>query len=67
MDICPENILKTTRTALAKLLRSHGKLPYPVKDMASVQIAADSICSDRITPVFTLSSVSGQGTLFFLI
>ena len=61
MDICPENILKTTRTALAKLLRSHGKMPFPVKDMAAVQVAADTICSDRIVPVFTLSSVSGQG------
>lgn len=61
VDICPENILKTTRTALAKLLRAHGKMPYPVKDLAAVQVAADSIASQRITPVFTLSSVSGQG------
>lgn len=61
VDICPENILKTTRTALAKLLRSHGKMPFPVKDMAAVQVAADSIASDRITPVFTISSVTGQG------
>ncbi len=61
VDICPENILKTTRTALAKVLRANGKMPFPVKDMAAVQTAADSIVSDRITPVFTLSSVSGQG------
>jgi GTPase len=61
VDICPANILKTTRTALAKLLRAHGKMPFPVKDMAAVQTAADSIASDRITPVFTISSVSGAG------
>lgn len=61
VDICPENILKTTRTALAKLLRAHGKMPFPVKDLVGVQTAADSLCSDRITPVFTLSSVTGQG------
>jgi len=61
VDICPENILKTTRTALAKLLRSNGKMPFPVKDMTAVQTAADSIISDRITPVFTISSVTGQG------
>jgi len=61
LDICPENILKTTRTALAKLLRSHGKMPFPVKDMAAVDTAADSIASNRITPVFSLSSVTGQG------
>ncbi len=63
VDICPENILKTTRTALAKLLRAHGKMPFPVKDLAGVQTAADSLCSDRITPVFTLSSVTGQGMI----
>jgi GTPase len=61
VDICPPNILKTTRTVLAKLLRSHGKLPFPVKDLAAVQTASESILSDRITPVFTISSVTGQG------
>lgn len=61
VDICPPNILKTTRTALAKLLRSNGKMPFPVKDSEAVQTAADNILSDRITPVFTLSSVTGHG------
>jgi GTPase len=61
VDICPENVLKTTRTALAKLLRASGKMPFPVKDMAAVQTAAESIAFDRITPVFTISSVTGQG------
>lgn len=61
VDICPPNILKTTRTALAKILRANGKMPFPVKDMAAVDTAAESIASDRITPVFTLSSVTGQG------
>jgi GTPase len=61
VDICPPNILKTTRTALAKLLRSHGKMPFPVKDEAAVQTAVDSIGSNHIVPVFTLSAVSGHG------
>lgn len=61
MDICPPNVLKNTRTTLANLLRANGKMPYPVKDMASVEAAADSIVSNRITPVFALSSVTGQG------
>jgi hypothetical protein len=29
--------------------------------MEAVQTAADSILSDRVTPVFTISSVTGQG------
>jgi len=61
VDICPEGILKQTRVTLAKLLRANGKLPFPVKDETAVQAAADSIASNRITPVFAISSVSGQG------
>lgn len=36
-------------------------MPFPVKDDVAVQTAADSIASNRITPVFTISSVTGQG------
>ena len=60
LDIAPENVLKTTRRTLAKLLRENGKMPYPVKDMDAVEAAADSIVSNRITPVFSISSVTGQ-------
>jgi GTPase len=111
MDICPENVLKSTRRTLAKLLRDNGtiiiimivilllvklnylpllclmlalisfsisifilisspsslagKMPYPVKDMDAVHAAADSIVSDRIIPVFSISSVTGQGFFHF--
>ena len=61
IDICPPNILKQTRQTLAKLLRANGKMPYPIKDASSVVAAAESIASNRITPVFALSSVSGLG------
>lgn len=61
IDICPPNILKQTRQTLAKLLRSNGKMPYPVKDMSNVAAAAESIATNRITPVFALSNVSGMG------
>ena len=61
VDICPPNVLKTTRTALAKLLRAQGKMPFPVKDEAAVGTAVDSIGSNHVVPVFTVSSVTGQG------
>lgn len=61
VDIAPPEILKSTRTTLAKLLRANGKVPFPVKDIASVSTAASTMATDRITPVFTMSSVSGQG------
>ena len=61
LDICPKDVLQHTRRTLAKLLRANGKMPYPVKDMDAVQAAVDSIASNRITPVFSISSVSGLG------
>lgn len=61
VDICPRDVLQHTRRTLAKILRSYGKMPYPVKDMEAVTIAAESVSSKRITPVFAISSVTGQG------
>eukprot|EP00607_Mallomonas_marina_P008546 CAMPEP_0182417712 /NCGR_PEP_ID=MMETSP1167-20130531/2144_1 /TAXON_ID=2988 /ORGANISM="Mallomonas Sp, Strain CCMP3275" /LENGTH=568 /DNA_ID=CAMNT_0024591435 /DNA_START=200 /DNA_END=1906 /DNA_ORIENTATION=- len=61
IDICPSEVLQHTRKTLAKLLRSNGKMPYPVKDMSAVHAAVDSITSNRITPVFGISSVTGLG------
>ena len=59
IDICPKDVLQHTRKTLAKLLRANGKMPYPVKDAEAVQAAVDSIASNRITPVFNISSVTG--------
>lgn len=61
VDIAPESVLKQTRQTLARYLRKSNKLPYPIKDMNQVAAAADSIASDRVTPVFAISSVTGQG------
>ncbi len=60
-DISPSAIMKTTKMSLAKVLRSHGKMPFPVKDHSAIDTAVQAIVSDRITPVFTISSVTGQG------
>jgi len=61
IDIAPVPVLKQTRQTLAKFLRHNGKMPYPVKEMSQVEAAADSIASDRVTPVFAISNVSGHG------
>lgn len=61
VDICPQNILVNTRKTLAKLLRENGKMPYPVKELPAVEAAVGSIVSNRITPVFNISSVKGTG------
>mmetsp|Transcript_18240 Transcript_18240/g.24031 ORF Transcript_18240/g.24031 Transcript_18240/m.24031 type:complete len:478 (+) Transcript_18240:130-1563(+) len=61
IDIAPAPVLKQTRKTLAKFLRHNGKMPYPVKEEAHAEAAADSIASDRVTPVFAISNVTGQG------
>merc|ERR1712023_504302 len=57
VDICPQPVLKQTRQTLAKYLRSNRKMPYPVKQLDQVDAAAEAVASDRITPVFAISSV----------
>ena len=62
IDMCPQPVLKQTRQDLAKFLRANRKMPYPVKDGAAVAAAAEAVASDRITPVFAVSSVSDKVT-----
>lgn len=43
-----------------QILRANGKHPFPVKDTQAAITAAESISGGRLTPVFTLSTVSGK-------
>lgn len=61
MSYSPVDVLKDTRKNLAKVLRANRKMPFPVKDISSVHAAAESIFSNRVTPVFSLSAVTGLG------
>jgi len=61
IDICPQGVLQNTRKTLARLLRENGKMPYPVKEESSVSAAVEAVVSNRITPVFSISAVKGQG------
>ena len=61
IDIAPPTVLKQTRRTLAKFLRSSGKVPFPMKEPSQVDTAAQFVHSDRITPVFAISSVTGTG------
>lgn len=61
IDICPQPVLKQTRQVLARCLRQQQRMPMPVKDEAQVIAASESIEAGRITPVFSVSSVSGLG------
>jgi translation elongation factor EF-Tu-like GTPase len=60
IDIAPPNVLKHTRQTLAGILRENGKMPFPVRDEAAVTAAVESIGTNRVTPVFNISAVTGQ-------
>nr|CAG4718452.1 unnamed protein product [Naegleria fowleri] len=62
VDICPENVLKQTVETIHKILKLPGvrKLPYHVKNEDDVVTCAKNLASDRISPIFFLSSVTGE-------
>jgi GTPase len=61
----PPNVLQTTLTQLSKILRSPGcrRNPVYVKNTGmSVELARDrAFVSERVTPIFLCSNVTGAG------
>lgn len=62
IDICPENVLKDTIQTIHKILKLPGvrKIPYHIKTEDDVLTCAKNIAHDRITPIFMVSSVTGE-------
>lgn len=66
IDLCPDNVYKENLENLLKLLRSNlvNRVPIVIKSLESHEELAklsDSMLSDRICPIFPVSSVSSQG------
>lgn len=63
IDLCPENVYKENFDNLLKLLRSNlvNRVPILIKEQEELTKCADSILSDRICPIFTVSSVTSIG------
>jgi len=63
LDIAPPEILKQTLEYLTKVLKSTGamKLPMIVKESDDINVIAQSVMSDRVCPIFCVSSVQGDG------
>ncbi|KAK9448467.1 P-loop containing nucleoside triphosphate hydrolase protein [Limtongia smithiae] len=63
IDMCPPNVLQATITQLNKILRSAGcrKLPIFIDSPQAVTEAATNFVSQRICPIFQISSVTGTG------
>jgi GTPase len=63
IDQTSPNIIKETISGLGKLLKSNGirKIPLLVQEDRHTVIAAQNFASERIAPIFKVSSVTGEG------
>ncbi|KAK9478738.1 P-loop containing nucleoside triphosphate hydrolase protein [Lipomyces japonicus] len=66
IDMCPPNVLQATINQLGKILRSSACRKMPVFIGSTQQVIESSahFVSQRICPIFQISSVSGQGLDF---
>jgi len=63
IDMCPENVYKETMEKLGKALKvgDANRKTIFVKDNEELQVCANGIETNRICPVFSVSSVTGDG------
>jgi len=63
VDLCPEPVMKETIKQLLKLLKLPGarKQPYAVRSLDDLVLACAGFGKSAITPIFTISCVSGVG------
>jgi len=62
VDMCPENIYKETMETLMKILKSGGcnRKPVLIKTDEDIVTCAGALATDRICPIFSVSSVTGE-------
>jgi GTPase len=63
IDISPPEVLEKTRDTLVKILKSPGvgRHPIVVRQEDDVSMLAANLSSDKVTPIFTISNVTGEG------
>ena len=63
IDMCPKNVYDETTDSLVKILKTKIVDRYPifVKDESEVKTCENAIQSDRVCPIFPISSVTGEG------
>lgn len=61
IDLAPPDIHKATMDNVARVLKLARKMPYVVRSMENVDTVAKTILTDRITPIFRVSNVTGEG------
>ena len=63
VDIAPKQVYEDTLNKIKGIMSSPkiGKAPVVVKDGDNVQDFADKLNTNRLTPIFTISNVTGEG------
>jgi len=63
IDMCPENVYKETMETLMNILKSGGvnRKPIIIKSDEDITTCASGLNTDRICPIFCVSSVTGEG------
>ena len=63
IDISPPEVYEKTKETLVKILRAPGcqRIPVIVRPDDDVSVLATNISSDVVTPIFTISNVTGEG------
>jgi GTPase len=63
IDMCPDNIYKETTETLMAILKSGNvnRKPIMVKTEEEIQISAKGLGTDKICPIFRVSSVTNDG------
>lgn len=63
IDMCPDTKLKETMDILLTILKSGGanRKPFVIKTDDDIQVCAENLSSDKICPIFSCSSVTGEG------
>jgi len=61
IDMCPPQVLKTTEKKVARILKMGKRKQYCVRTMKDAETAVSTLPSNRIAPVFKVSSVTGEG------
>ena len=63
IDISPQDVLDKTKDTLVKILKSPGCQRHPiiVRPEDDVSLLAANLASDKVTPIFSVSNVTGEG------
>lgn len=63
VDVAPQEVFQRTLEDVTRILKMPGvsKIPYVIKEVGDVVLAARALSSGRVAPIFFTSNVTGHG------